>query len=83
MSSHTTSKEYCIAQTVLSPTSLISVALFISTPYAAGNNGDIFVYIYGLSIGIVLLIIILTIVITSVIYNIKYHTRSESNIYCI
>ena len=81
MSSHTTSKEYCIAQTVLSPTSLISVTSFIPTPNAAGNNGDIFVYIYGLSIGIVILIIILIIVITSVIYIIKY--RSESNIYCI
>ena len=37
MSSYTTSKEYCIAQTVLSPTSLISVPSIIPSPNAAGN----------------------------------------------
>ena len=80
MSSYTTSKEYCIAQTVLSPTSFISVSSIIPTPNTADNNGDVFVYIYGLSVGIVLLIIIIIIVIISVIYIIKYHTRSEFNI---
>ena len=80
MSSYTTNKEPCITQTVSSPTSLISAPSIIPTPNTDGNNGDVFAYIYGLSVGIVLLIIIIIIVIISVIYIIKYLTRSESNI---
>ena len=65
---------------MLSLTSLILVPSVIPTPNTAGNNADLFVYIYGLSVGIVLLIIIIITVIISVIYIIKCHTKSESNI---
>ena len=69
---------------MLSPTSLlILVPSIILTPNTAGNNADIFIYIYGLSGSVVLLIIIIIIIIISVIYIIKCHTKSEHNIYCI
>ena len=81
MSSHTIGKDIMQHKLYYLPFLLYqTVPSIIATPNTACINADIYIYIYGLSVGMALLIIMIITVIISLIYIIKCHAKCESNI---